>query len=172
MGWVCAWDGQVDKPESCEACYDQEVQDQCGLCFAQTHIYAFYLDLVTTAGHVPACVQHPAAELCAMILQNSTDHVGSQAGMLNGATPANLEPSMMGANATNSTNTQLGSFGAAAGEVRARLAQADAAVGPGGLVLGGVIIGVALACCRNMCCTNSKQRQQGGGWQPVTLNAE
>lgn len=143
MGWVCAWDGQFEEPASCHACYDENEEARCGLCFAETHIYAFYLGLVTTAEQPPVCVQHPAAELCAMIRPNRTKHEA----------------------------TQSGSFGAAEEEVRARLAQADAAAGPGGLVLGGIVIGLALAGCRSICCTSEKRRQRGG-WEPVTVNSE
>jgi hypothetical protein len=44
-----------------------EFQGACGQCFGETHIYALYLDLVHTAADPPACIQHPAAELCATL---------------------------------------------------------------------------------------------------------
>ena len=92
--------------------------------------------------------------------------------MVDAVTPPKLESSTWATNSTNGTSTpMLGSFDTAAEEVRARLAQVDAAAGPGGLIFGGIIIGLALACCRSMCCTDTKRRQQNG-WQPVTVNSE
>ena len=139
MGWVCAWDGQFEEPASCHACYGEGDEGQCGRCFAETHIYAFYLDLVNTAARPPTCAQHPATELCAML-------------------------------GANSTTAELGTFDAATAAVRDRLAQADAAAGPGGLVLGGIVIGLALACCVRLCCARKKPKE--AGYKPVTFNHE
>lgn len=173
MGWVCAWDGQFEEPVPCKACYEENEQHQCALCFAQTHIYALYLDLVLTAEHPPVCVQHPAVELCSSMVPNSTSQASMEAGTLGADVALKPEPQTRGASSTNTTDVQLGTFDSAEAVLQERLAQVNAVVGPSGLIVGGIIIGLGLACCRSILCrARYKKQRRESGYEPVTFTHE
>ena len=124
--------------DSCKACYDADDASQCGRCFGETHIYAFYLDLVNGARDPPVCTQHAATELCAMV-------------------------------GVNGTATEVGTLAAASVVARQALADADAAAGPGGLILGGIVLGLAVGFC---CAKCGKKKADTKGYKPVTFNQE
>jgi len=134
----------------CRSCYGGEqyaleqmleFEGACGHCFGETHIYSFYLGLISGAARPPACAQHPAAELCASLGYNSTAANGT---------------------ATNATST----FVVVQAAVQEALAQADAAAGPGGLIAGGLLLGLLVGCCCGLC--RKKTPKGGGDYKPVS----
>ena len=69
----------------------------------------------------------------------------------------------------NGTVTEVGSLAAASAVARQALADADAAAGPGGLILGGIVLGLAVGYC---CAACGKKKQDTKGYKPVTFNQE
>ena len=183
---------------------------QCGRCFGETHIYAFYLDLVNGARDPPACSQHAATELCAMIGTSNckrighfsieshhcsgailhsfcifnrkiekklafilpfavTNHKQSQSPPQLGCHGCFLRDGLFVIAGVNGTVTEVGSLAAASAVARQALADADAAAGPGGLILGGIVLGLAVGYC---CAACGKKKQDTKGYKPVTFNQE
>jgi polyhydroxybutyrate depolymerase len=153
MGWVCAWGGQFEEPASCQACYEADDQSQCGMCFAQTHIYAFYLNLVTTALNPPVCAQHSAMDLCGTYgpIANTT---AVPTGPVGGSTPTAVDPEA--ALAVHTTDSE------------------DVAGWPDGSTVG-AIVGIGLAVCVVCgCCyvCMKSRRPKDNGYKPVTFEDE